>query len=683
MYKSKIFSERSLTAMIIATLSVLGFLFAFSFASAHTDPGGCTDSGVGISLSIFRNDEVTVIGGGQTIAPGETIKYRATLSALGLPNCNFSGGALSITTPDGTTNVTPGGGIPLVSPGSPFVSAFVPYVVDAADIGGDGDIDASTTYTAGESHTGVSHDVASGSVTRQTPVEARVIVVKQTTPDGSTQDFEFNPSWSESNFMISDGEESNSGVLTPGAHSVAEVNLPAGWTLTNTACVSSIGDTEAAGSLDLDAGEVITCTFTNTQSGIIIVDKVSSPSSETDFTFDSSWTTDFVLDDTDAPHNSGNLTPGTYSVSEINIPAGWSLTNTACTSSLGGSENAASIGLTAGETVTCVFTNTEQMGNIIIEKQTIPDGSSQVFDFNLSYGDNDADLSDGQQDNSGPLAAGTYSAAETVIAGWDLTSAICSDQSPVNAISLQAGETVTCVFTNTQQPGRIIVEKQTSPDASPVSFEFDSSYGSNFNLIDGGQNDSGNLSAGTYSVAEVNIPLNWTLSNVTCNDGSTPVSISLQAGETVTCVFTNTFTPPAVQGCSPGYWKQSQHYGSYPEGIFPNTLFVTVFGEDAFPGKSLVQVLGQGGGGLNALGRIIVGAYLNASTVAGFPYTPAQVIADFQAVHPGGDYNALKAKYEALQDPCPFGRNPGSAGPTTAAVTTESPSNNGKSKKNN
>jgi hypothetical protein len=126
-------------------------------------------------------------------------------------------------------------------------------------------------------------------------------------------------------------------------------------------------------------------------------------------------------------------------------------------------------------------------------------------------------------------------------------------------------------------------------------------------------------------------------------------------------------TQPTSQGCSPGYWKQPQHFGSYPDGVFPNDLFTSVGFEDAFPNMSLLQVLSLKGGGLNALGRIIVAAYLNASTIDGFAFTPQQVIDDFNAAFPGGDFNALKAKYEALQDPCPLGNNPGPAGPTTTA----------------
>jgi hypothetical protein len=110
-----------------------------------------------------------------------------------------------------------------------------------------------------------------------------------------------------------------------------------------------------------------------------------------------------------------------------------------------------------------------------------------------------------------------------------------------------------------------------------------------------------------------------------------------------------------TQGCSPGYWKQKQHFDSYVT-YSPTDKFDTVFGETVFPGKTLVQVLSQGGGGINALGRIITGALLNSSSISGYPYTSAQVIADFKAVHPGTKdaYNTLKDKYEALQDPCPL-----------------------------
>jgi hypothetical protein len=198
----------------------------------------------------------------------------------------------------------------------------------------------------------------------------------------------------------------------------------------------------------VEAGETVTCTFTNTKQGKIIIDKVTVPAGDPqEFTFNRSWDDVCILADATTPCESAPLVPGTYSVEEV-VPEGWDLTSATCSD--GSPVNA--IDLAAGETVTCRFTDTKR-GKIIIEKQTIPDGAAQLFDFTASYKP-PFKLSDGQQDDSGWLVPGTYSVAEIVPPGWDLTSAICSDGSLAGAIGLDPGEIVTCVFTNTQRvPG--------------------------------------------------------------------------------------------------------------------------------------------------------------------------------------------------------------------------------------
>ena len=124
-------------------------------------------------------------------------------------------------------------------------------------------------------------------------------------------------------------------------------------------------------------------------------------------------------------------------------------------------------------------------------------------------------------------------------------------------------------------------------------------------------------------------------------------------------LFFNTVTPPPPpgggEGCTPGYWKQSQHFDSYPAPYTPNTLFSAVF-EDAFPGMTLVQVAAQGGGGLKALGRHTVAALLNgASAGVSYDLTAAEVIAAFNAAFPGGDYEALKDVFEDFNEQgCPL-----------------------------
>ena len=79
----------------------------------------------------------------------------------------------------------------------------------------------------------------------------------------------------------------------------------------------------------LAAGETVTCTFTNTKRGHIIVDKVTDPAGDPQsFNFDAgrhAAYSDFSLTDA-AAANDQKLAPGTYSVSETAV-AGWDLTS--------------------------------------------------------------------------------------------------------------------------------------------------------------------------------------------------------------------------------------------------------------------------------------------------------------------------------------------------------------------
>jgi len=99
------------------------------------------------------------------------------------------------------------------------------------------------------------------------------------------------------------------------------------------------------------------------------------------------------------------------------------------------------------------------------------------------------------------------------------------------------------------------------------------------------------------------------------------------------------------EGCTPGYWKQDQHFDSWPAPYTPDMLFSDVF-EDAFPGMTLVEVASTGGGGLDALGRHTVSALLNsASDGVDYDLTTSEVIDLFNDIYPGTD-----DEYEALKD---------------------------------
>jgi len=114
-----------------------------------------------------------------------------------------------------------------------------------------------------------------------------------------------------------------------------------------------------------------------------------------------------------------------------------------------------------------------------------------------------------------------------------------------------------------------------------------------------------------------------------------------------------------AQGCTPGYWKQPHHFDSWPDSFTPGTPFKDVFeDEDAFRGKTLLQVLRGRGGGLNALGRHTVAALLNAASgEVSFGLTLSEVIDLFNGVFPGtkDKYNELKDFFEALnKQGCPL-----------------------------
>jgi hypothetical protein len=381
--------------------------------------------------------------------------------------------------------------------------------------------------SAGENVTCTFTNTAQGGIT----------VIKHTLPEGSEESFHFTGDLG--GFDLTDGQSHTETGLLPGSFSVAE-DVPAGWDLTGLEC--SDGSQRAADgvTVDLAAGEHVTCTFTNTQRGSLTVVKQTLPDgSEESFHF----TGDLGgFDLTDGGHHTaGDLVPGGYTVNE-SPTSGWQLTDLTCDDGSQRSGNGVTVDVAPGENVTCTFTNTQE-GSVTIEKQTLPDGSTRTFHFGGDLGS--FDLTDGGSHTADGLLPGDYSVAETVPAGWDLTGLECSDGSQRAAdgvtIDLAAGEHVTCTFTNTQR-GSLTVVKQTLPEGSEESFHFTGDLGG-FDLTDGGQHTAGNLVPGDYSVSE-DVPGDWVLTGMNCDDGSerdgNGVTVTVSPGEDVTCTFTNT-----------------------------------------------------------------------------------------------------------------------------------------------
>ena len=138
----------------------------------------------------------------------------------------------------------------------------------------------------------------------------------------------------------------------PGGTVHAEGTLTLGPTVTVTLVLGEDGVFSGGLTLNIDCEDILP------EPGQIIVEKVVTAGSDQSVAF--TFTTDFAISDNTLAHGesgtSGDLDAGTYSVSET-VPAGWNLVSAVCDD---GSDPSA-IGLSAGETVTCLFTNAQEI----------------------------------------------------------------------------------------------------------------------------------------------------------------------------------------------------------------------------------------------------------------------------------------------------------------------------------
>ena len=117
------------------------------------------------------------------------------------------------------------------------------------------------------------------------------------------------------------------------------------------------------------------------------------------------------------------------------------------------------------------------------------------------------------------------------------------------------------------------------------------------------------------------------------------------------------------EGCTPGYWKQQQHFDSW-QGVGPSDNFNAVFGTNAVfdatqctsSNPTLLQALKCQGGGLSALARHGVAGLLDAySSGVSYDYTVAEVKALVKNAIDSGKYLSAKNKLAAANEQqCPL-----------------------------
>jgi len=156
-----------------------------------------------------------------------------------------------------------------------------------------------------------------------------IIVEKFTNPAGDPTTFDFTATWGT--FTLGDGDSTTSGRVAPGTYSVSEAAVP-GWALTSAVC----DDGSSPSAIDLQIGELVTCTFTNTKQVSVEVMKTESGGVPTmGFTFEirqgASTTAAGTILATATTDATGftdfggiTLTPGaTYQLCETGMLPGW------------------------------------------------------------------------------------------------------------------------------------------------------------------------------------------------------------------------------------------------------------------------------------------------------------------------------------------------------------------------
>jgi hypothetical protein len=108
--------------------------------------------------------------------------------------------------------------------------------------------------------------------------------------------------------------------------------------------------------------------------------------------------------------------------------------------------------------------------------------------------------------------------------------------------------------------------------------------------------------------------------------------------------------PTGFQGCTPGYWKQDQHFDSW-QTYSPNDKFNAVFSVSGpLPNNlTLLDALNLGGGGVNALARHAVAGLLSSvNSAVDYGLTPAEVIARVQAAIANSNATVVEAAKNEL-----------------------------------
>ncbi|MFA5634004.1 MAG: choice-of-anchor K domain-containing protein [Candidatus Dojkabacteria bacterium] len=403
----------------------------------------------------------------------------------------------------------------------------------------------------------------------------RIVVEKITDPVNPNKTFSFSTTGAGyDSFTLKHGE-SNQQILPVGDYQVSE-SLPSGWTLVDAICISSKGEikTQTIDNLQLEAGETITCTFTNTTLPTLTVYKVVNNDNGGEKEIE-----DFPLYVNDVRVLSGEtniFNPDTYTVSE-EFDSG-----TYTQSFSGDCDQLGKVSLATGESKTCTITNNDIAPSLTLVKEVDKNygGTANPTDWTLTATGPTNISGSGGATSGDTFEAGTYILSESEgPKGYSAGSWSCTNNITVgegNSIVLDIGQSTTCTITNSDiQPLLTVTKIVVGSDKEASAFNL---YVGDTQVTSG---QPTGFNAGIYTVREdVDTDYNSVIGKDCAPDGS----ITLALGDTKECTITNTrktgqitFTKNISHGdASPSNWVFAVYKGDELVGTYNHEGLATL-----------------------------------------------------------------------------------------------------------
>jgi fimbrial isopeptide formation D2 family protein len=340
---------------------------------------------------------------------------------------------------------------------------------------------------------------------------------------------------------------SNTMPVNAGTYTVTEPVVAAGYTPSFSNCSNIL----------IGLGGSATCTITNNDNApsLTLVKVVTNDNGGTlsadDWTLSASGPTPISGDG--SVSSGASFGAGSYDLSESG-PDNYAASEWACVGT-GTQDDADSVTLELGESLTCTITNDDDAPGLTLVKVVENDngGTGQADDWTLT-----ADGPTGFSGTTGVSSdadfdAGTYDLSEDGPSGYDASAWVCvgGTQDDDDTVTVGLGESVTCTITNDDSAPSLTLVKEVINDhggqATAADWMLTASGPTGFSGAGPSASSGALFEAGSYDLSESG-PAGYADSAWDCEGGTQDDddTVTLALGESATCTITNDDIPATL-----------------------------------------------------------------------------------------------------------------------------------------